>query len=381
MYSLADYSLMIADPVRMAAYSGALRSLIRPGDVVVDIGTGPGVTAILAVQAGAGRVYAIESSDLVHLGRSLAEDNGCADRIEFIQGISTEVELPRPADLVFSDLRGVLPLFGRHIPSIVDARTRLLATDGALLPTRDQLWAAVVEAPEQHTRHLGLGPPTSPEVDLLRIRKMLANNWTKSTLGPEQVISSCGAWGVLDYRTVTSPHLTGVAEMQIERTATAHGLVVWFDAEIAPGYGFSNAPGEPRAIYGHAFFPFPEPVDVREGDVVRATLAARLVSDDYMWRWSTRFDRPWSAGPALRLDQSQFYSVPFSADSLARGEAEFAPSLAPHGTVDRFVLERMNGRQSVRGIAEALRNAFPDRFETIAAAISHVGDLSRRYTG
>ena len=47
-----------------------------------------------------------------------------------------------------SDLRGVLPFFQHHIPSIVDARQRLLASGGVLIPCRDTLWATLVEDPE-----------------------------------------------------------------------------------------------------------------------------------------------------------------------------------------------------------------------------------------
>ena len=62
-------------------------------------------------------------------------------------GVS-DLVLAYRAGIIISDLRGVLPWFQQHIPSIIDARKRLLARGGVLIPRRDILWAAVVEAHE-----------------------------------------------------------------------------------------------------------------------------------------------------------------------------------------------------------------------------------------
>ena len=97
---------------------------------------------------GAHKVYAIEPGDALQVARKIAADNNYTKQIDFIQAMSTEITLPEPADVIISDLRGALPLFQQHIPTIVDARSRFLAPDGVLIPQRDTLWAAVVEAPE-----------------------------------------------------------------------------------------------------------------------------------------------------------------------------------------------------------------------------------------
>ena len=56
MYSLNAYGSMIADRVRVDAYAEALRKTVHMGSVVVEIGTGPGIFAVLACQLGASRV-------------------------------------------------------------------------------------------------------------------------------------------------------------------------------------------------------------------------------------------------------------------------------------------------------------------------------------
>ena len=57
---------MLMDNVRMRAYHNAImmnKSLFE-GKVVLDVGTGSGVLAIWAAQAGAAKVYAVEFTDM-----------------------------------------------------------------------------------------------------------------------------------------------------------------------------------------------------------------------------------------------------------------------------------------------------------------------------
>ena len=62
--------------------------------VVLDVGTGSGILAIWAAQAGAKKVYAVEATDMAVHARQLAQANGVADRVEVIQGSVEEVTLP-----------------------------------------------------------------------------------------------------------------------------------------------------------------------------------------------------------------------------------------------------------------------------------------------
>src|SRR5215470_11576484 len=110
MYSLGAYGTMIADRVRMEAYAEALRKTVHKGSVVVEIGTGPGIFAVLACQLGASRVYAIEPAEIIQVAREIAAANGCEDRIVFFEHLAHRVTLPVRADVMLSDLRGVLLL-------------------------------------------------------------------------------------------------------------------------------------------------------------------------------------------------------------------------------------------------------------------------------
>ena len=311
MYSVHFYGQMLRDTARMEAYTAALRRAVKPDSVVMDLGCGPGVFALLACKFGARRVYAVEPENIVGLAREAAAANGFSDRIEFFEKLSTEITLPEPATIIISDLRGVLPWFEQNISSIIDARKRLLAPGGVLIPQRDVLWASVVEAPEQYEEIVG--PWRNQfDLDLSAGKGLVTNTWRKSRIKPEQLLTEPVCWSTLDYYEVSSPDVRAEISWQAARNGTAHGVAVWFDSELAEGIRFSNHPAAPEMIYGTGFFPFLRPVQLMEGERVTVRLAADLVDDGYVWRWDTEV--PGKAN----FKQSTFFGVPLSTSQLRK---------------------------------------------------------------
>ncbi len=284
-YSLSSYGDMIVDR-RIDPYVQALKAAIKPGDIVLDIVTGTGFFAVLACKFGARKVYAIEPDDAIIVAKQVAIDNGCADKIEFIQGISTEIDLPERADVIISDLRGALPLFQHHISSICDARQRLLAPHGIQIPQQDTLWATLISAPEYYQSKYHSPWEDAPySCNLSANRPFVTNTWQKHRLQPEQLLVAPQIWTTLDYTKITEPNVKSTLNWTLDRSATVHGIGAWFDANLFEEIGFSNAPGQPEYIYSNAFFPLSHPVDLEPGDRVAITLQANLVGDDYIWSW------------------------------------------------------------------------------------------------
>ena len=268
MYNLDQHSAFIANRVRMDAYRQALQGVVRPDTVVLDLGAGAGIFALLACQMGARRVYVVEPDDIIQVARDLAAANGYTDRMEFFQALSTQIDLPEQADIIVSDIRRPLPLFGLPIRAIIDARRRFLAPGGILIPRSDTLWAAVLAAPHLYRRHLGVWGGRKFGLNWAAARELAINRWRLCHVGPDHLPVSPQCWGRVDYTTVASPNLTGEITWKMDRPGTAHGLLLWFDGELAPGVGFSNAPGAPKLVYGQTFLPWPQPVALSRGDLL-----------------------------------------------------------------------------------------------------------------
>jgi protein arginine N-methyltransferase 1 len=376
-YPISGYGELMADEVRMAAHEAALRAACRPGCVVLDIGTGTGILALLACRFGAARVYAIDFSDAVAVAREIAEANGFGDRIQFIQGLSSEVSLPEPVDVVVADVRGVLPLIGTSVMTLMDAR-RFLAPGGVIIPSCDTLRLAIVEDAALHLQMVRPWRQSARGFDLSPVERILVHRWRRTHLPASALLSTPADLIELEYGRLTGPNASGSVTSVITRPGIAHGLSVWFDARLFESIGFSNAPGEPPAVYGQAFFPLAEPVRVESRDSVTATLRAAQVQDDYVWSWDTTITSATGAAKAC-FKQSMFYGVPLSAASLAKLDKDAHPVLGANGRIDRFILDHLDGRTSLGTLARLVREEFPDRFPDEPAALTRVTTVISRY--
>jgi protein arginine N-methyltransferase 1 len=379
VYTLADYRDMIGDPIRTQAYERALAAAIEPGASVVEIGTGVGYFAMVACRAGAARVVAIEPDPAIHLALEIARLNGLAERIRFVQDLSTRVTLA-PADLIVSDLRGVLPLNGSHLQSIVDARRRLLKPGGALIPQRDVLRVAIAEAPAPEGAPSGAEatPERSGGIDLSPLERAVANSWWKVRLKADQLLSEGHTWHTIDYRTVERWDVEGTVELDAIRSGQARGLCLWFDAELHDGIGFSNAPGAPPAIYGQALFPLPEPIDLDRGDRVRLELRAKLVGLEHVWTWRGEVLTGAAAGRSFA--QSTFYGTPIAPAELRKRADVYVPRLSRMGEAHAWILSCMSASMSLAAIAEGAAATFPDLFPGVRQALRQVADLSQQFS-
>jgi protein arginine N-methyltransferase 1 len=382
-YTVADYGAMIVDPVRMDRYVRALERAIKPGAVVVDIGTGTGIFALLACRFGARRVYAIEPEDVIQVAGEIAAANGCADRIEFIQAMSTRVALPEPADVIISDLTGALPWFSQHIPSVIDARRRLLAPGGVLIPQRDTAWAAIITVGELYRRWTGPWNGMAANLDMAAARRIIVNTTTSVHLAGENLLTEPQHWGAIDYGTVEEANVRDRITWTAKQRGTGHGFAAGFDRTLADGIWMSNAPGtadEDRpTIYPTLFFPWPSAVELEVGDLISVQVDATLMREDYVWTWRTHIaDR--SGNHKTAFTQSTFFGLPLSPRTLRTRAASAVPSLNEDGRIARAVLEAMSEGVPLGEIARRIETRFARRFPRQSDALNFVVELSRRYS-
>lgn len=96
-----------------------LERLLRPGDRVLDLGSGSGILAIAAVKLGAARAIGIETdpeANVVAVGN--ADRNEVRDQVEFLDGDAGDLApLLGPADLLLSNI--ILSVNTRLLSAIV----------------------------------------------------------------------------------------------------------------------------------------------------------------------------------------------------------------------------------------------------------------------
>lgn len=145
---------MMNDEQRGLAYRDALVRAVRPGDTVLEVGTGGGLLALMAgriVKERGGHVYTVEAHrDLTSLATELVAHNGLAEHVTTINSWSTNVTQAqlggRPADVVFSETIGVSILVEGQIGWMHDARNRLLAKNARIIPGAARQYVTLVQS-------------------------------------------------------------------------------------------------------------------------------------------------------------------------------------------------------------------------------------------
>ncbi len=385
MYDLNDYADMIVDRVRMDAYALALKALVKPDSVVLDIGTGPGMHALLAAKFGARKVYAIEPEDTVHLARQVAQENGFGDRIEFYQELSTNVTLPGRVDVIVSDIRGSLPMYGTHIPTIIDARKRHLKEGGALIPYRDVMYAALVDSSRAY-RGVIRAWDNPYALSMEPIKQIVLNTWSDEVaydLRQRHLLTKPHRWATLDYSSIKDTNVSNSGIVQrATRDGKAYGWLIWFDTDLTAEVGFSNGPDVDRIseVYGRGFFPLLEPVSVQEGDIINLSLHADLDGDEYEWRWHTCvLEGDDKDAIKADFDQSTNIAELYEDDLKLPYISLTKPEMSMDGEVTLFVLQQMDGNTTIDSIGHKALEAFPQRFSDRTEAVFFVHQVAQQF--
>jgi protein arginine N-methyltransferase 1 len=119
-WSGSDFAYMcLKDTARTTAFRRAIHQAVRPGDVVLDAGSGTGIMSFFAVEAGAGRVYAVEVDEYMCecLERTVAV-NGLQGSVKVLCGNVLELELPEPVDVVVAEMIETGLLDELQIPAV-----------------------------------------------------------------------------------------------------------------------------------------------------------------------------------------------------------------------------------------------------------------------
>ena len=167
-FDTSSYTAMMDDPARTPFFEKAIIQRLNnapkgpESQTVLDLGTGPfALFAIIAAQAGAGKVYAIEASPkAAKSARAQVRKLGFQDIITILEGFSTDITLPDgvKADFALAEIIGSVATEEGAYATILDAHKRLVkdpSNPSNWIPSRVQTLAA----PASYTLHNLFQPP------------------------------------------------------------------------------------------------------------------------------------------------------------------------------------------------------------------------------
>ncbi|MCL2874032.1 MAG: methyltransferase domain-containing protein [Defluviitaleaceae bacterium] len=115
---------MLYDHARIAGFRSAINHVVKPGDVVLELGSGTGVLSFYASEK-ARKVYSVEfNGELVEESRRLLALNPNGDKVEVIHGDAFEYIPPEPVNAVICEMLHVGLLREKQLSMIDEFKTR-----------------------------------------------------------------------------------------------------------------------------------------------------------------------------------------------------------------------------------------------------------------
>jgi len=137
----------LLDKKRVSVFNKAIKETIKPGDIVLDVGTGSGILSLLAVRAGAKKVYAVEiADDVAGFARLNIKSNNLSDRIEVISADIKDFNFPHGIDAVTAELLDTCLVAEQQAHALNSLRKRgIINPNTKLIPYRFDCAVELVE--------------------------------------------------------------------------------------------------------------------------------------------------------------------------------------------------------------------------------------------
>ena len=261
------------DAPRNRAFGAALAALMPPGGIAVEVGTGSGLFAMMAVRAGARHVYSFELKPRVaEIARENIARNGLSDRITVIEKRAEDAvfgeDIPEPGDLLIHEFTDPEFLFRDIDVFFPPMRRKLAKPDAPVLPQVFEA-RAVLCGDRRFTAPLRV-PDRIEGFDVGAVN-LLGHSAATLPRGGALERPLCDPVVLASYDVTSGGRVgDGIRELAVGITADgeATGIVRWIAHRFPDGTLYENAPGLP-CYWSPMFWPLPAPRPVTAGETVR----------------------------------------------------------------------------------------------------------------
>jgi len=312
----------------------------------------------------------VDGGSIIGAARAVTHANGYVDRIFGVRQLSTRVTLPEPVDVAVCDQIGGLAYDAGVLEYFRDVRTRMLVSDGALVPSSFRLFLAPVTT-NFWTRTVGVWDTRPGGFDLSPMSEHAANTEFRIELEPPAFLA-----GPVQFAEVAADcddPIRGAAELLIERGGELHGIAGMFIAQLSPSVTLTNCPLWPSFFRRwQTFYPLRHAITLAPGDVVVAEFDVR--PRIYVTTWTVTVHRSVSgAGPVVQRGSTVLGRL-LTPDDLAVERGAAVPHHSPAVAADRYALDLVDGSRSLGEIIQLVWDRHRDVFRTPE-------DAKRRITG
>jgi tetratricopeptide (TPR) repeat protein len=273
---------MLADLQRNDAYQKAIKKVVKPDSLVLDIGTGSGLLAMMAARAGAKKVVACEMHKrLAEAAKTITRTNGFENIIEVFSKKSTNLkvgeEVPNKVDIIISEILDVGALGEAALPSLRHAVQNLAKPDVKLIPAKVNLYGQLIEIP---ARSIVAPIRNISGFDLSFFEQFrIPEEYLKINLKAEKYKTLSPIIPLLDIDFYNLPPAYPddrpriiPLSIPISENGTVQAMVFWFDLYLDEEIMVSSKPNGELEHWGQALFCFPNPKEVKKEEIIPVSL-------------------------------------------------------------------------------------------------------------
>ena len=301
------HTLMLNDHIRMQAYEQAIKEAVKPGMVVLDLGTGTGILSLWALEAGAARVHGIDiRKERLVDAQERVRKAGFGEKFLTYQGLSSQVELPEKVDLIISEILGNLADNEDMAPILNDARNRFLKPDGQMLPARTETYQVPVSSTKANAQIVAkncrsINPRYS--LDELLAARGAENqfNLYYDVIVPESsYLSKPACVYTAEFQGNDREEYEVAQKFVVNAVGTFTGFKGYFVAQLSDNIVLDisgdDIPGRATSdCWKHAYLPIEHSVEVQPGDEIQLRYrrfypaeTSKVFRQAYSWEGSVR---------------------------------------------------------------------------------------------
>lgn len=284
--SVMVQSSMALDALRNKAYLTAMKEVITPSTVVLDLGCGLGTLGLMAAQLGAKKVYMVDPSHSIRIVPRLAEQNRVDERIECFQGKIQDTELPEKVDLIISVMTGNFLLSENLLPALFYARDTYLKPGGRLLPNAADMWAVPVSSETIYQKYLDRFSEPHLGLDISPLREIAANHcYNLPNATPKMYMAPPTCVKSLDFYSADEATCHETLSFISERDAECHGFLGWFDLHLDQVV-LSTSPEAKKLHWSPILFMPEKPIKLEKGTDLEIKIDKGANTE---WSWRFRY--------------------------------------------------------------------------------------------
>ncbi len=289
------HALLLGDRLRMAAFRAAIREVVTPGAVVVDLGTGTGILAQWALEAGAARVYGIDfNQSILDTAVEQVTAAGHGTRFHPVHGMSFDIELPERADVIVSETLGNLADNEGCVRILTDARSRFLADGGTLVPRRVETYLVPVAATRAHEAvRRGGGPLGNTDQPPLPGTAGPFDTYYDTVVPWSAHLATPRLARAYEFTVDESDEYQVTLSFLIRHEGAFTGFRGYFIADLSDTVtmdisGDEIAYGMTSDSWKHCYLPVEHPIPVRRGDRLTLSFSRRSSTKSFgqRYRWA-----------------------------------------------------------------------------------------------